>query len=192
MKKILLIQGHPDAESFNFALYEAYKKGANESGADIQEIIVRDLEFNPSLQFGYRKRTELEPDLLESIEKIRWAEHIVLFYPVWWGSVPALLKGFIDRVFLPGIVFEKIENSVWWKRLLTGRTGHIVSTLDQPVWYYWLNYGRPSYHAMKRMTFNFVGIKPVRTTTIGPIRLSKDSYRTDWIQKLEKLGFEQK
>jgi NAD(P)H dehydrogenase (quinone) len=178
MKKILLIQGHPDAESFNFALYEAYKKGAIASRAELKEIIVRDLQFNPNLQFGYRKRTELE--------------HIVLFYPVWWGSVPALLKGFIDRVFLPGIVFEKIENSVWWKKLLTGRTGHIVSTLDQPAWYYWLINGRPSYHAMKQMTFKFVGIKPVRTTTIGPIRLSKDAYRTDWLRKLEKLGFEQK
>ncbi len=192
MKKILLIQGHPDNESFNFALYEAYKKGAIASGADIQEIIVRDLNFNPNLQFGYRKRTELEPDLLDSIEKIKWAEHLVLFYPVWWGSIPALFKGFIDRVFLPGIVFEKIENSVWWKKLLTGRTGHIISTLDQPAWYYWLNYGRPSYHAMKRMTLNFVGIKPVRTTTIGPIRLSKESYRANWLKKIEKLGFEQK
>ncbi|WP_435352746.1 NAD(P)H-dependent oxidoreductase [Emticicia sp. SJ17W-69] len=192
MKKILLIQGHPDDESFNFALYEAYKKGAIASGADIKEIIVRDLVFNPNLQYGYRKRTELEPDLLDSIEKIKWAEHLVLFYPVWWGSIPAIFKGFIDRVFLPGIVFQKRENSVWWDKLLTGRTGHIISTLDQPAWYYWLNYGRPSYHAMKRMTLNFVGIKPVRTTTIGPIRLSKESFRANWLKKIEKLGFEQK
>ncbi|WP_394994867.1 NAD(P)H-dependent oxidoreductase [Emticicia sp.] len=192
MKKTLLIQGHPDSESFNFALYEAYKKGAIASGTDIKEIIVRDLVFNPNLQFGYRKRIELELDLLDSIEKIKWAEHLVLFYPVWWGSVPALFKGFIDRIFLPGIVFEKRENSVWWDKLLTGKTGHIISTLDQPAWYYWLNYGRPSYHAMKRMTLNFVGIKPVRTTTIGPIRLSKELYRTDWLKKVEKLGFEQK
>ena len=192
MKKTLLIQGHPDAEIFNFALFEAYKKGAIASGAEIKEIIIKNLNFSPNLQFGYRKRTELEPDLLESLEKVKWAEHLVFVYPVWWGSVPAILKGFIDRVFLPGIVFEKIENSVWWKRLLTGKTGHIISTLDQPAWYYWLNYGRPSYHAMKRMTLNFVGIKPVRTTTIGPIRLSKDKYRTDWLKKVEKLGFEQK
>ncbi len=75
MKKVLIIQGHPDAESFNFALHEAYKKGAITSGAEVKEIIVRELQFNPNLQFGYRKRTELEPDLLESIEKIKWAEH---------------------------------------------------------------------------------------------------------------------
>ncbi|MEJ7676773.1 MAG: NAD(P)H-dependent oxidoreductase [Segetibacter sp.] len=104
-KKILIISGHPDKESFNFGLSEAYKKGAISSGVDIKEIVVRDLEFNPNLQFGYRKRTELEPDLIDAKEKIKWAEHLVWIYPVWWGSIPAILKGFIDRVFLPGFAF---------------------------------------------------------------------------------------
>lgn len=192
MKKILLINGHPDSESFNFGLYEAYKKGAIKSNAEIKEIIIRDLEFNPNLQFGYRKRTELEPDLLESIEKIKWADHIVIFHPVWWGSYPALLKGFIDRTFLPGIVFKYRENSVWWDKLLTGKTGHIVSTLDQPAWYYWLVYGRPSYNSLKKSTLEFCGVKPVKTTEIGPIRNSKSEFREKWISKLEQLGFEQK
>lgn len=106
-KKILLINGHPDTESFNFSIAAAYKKGAIANGYEVREIIVRNLDFNPNLQFGYRKRTELEIDLLEAQEKIRWAEHLVWIYPVWWGSVPALLKGFIDRVFLPGFAFEK-------------------------------------------------------------------------------------
>lgn len=192
MKKVLLIQGHPDNESFNFALFDAYKKGLTQSGADIQEIIINDLDFDLNLHFGYRKRIELEPDLVESIEKIKWADHLVFFYPVWWGSVPALLKGFLDRVFLPGFVFKKRENSLWWDKLLVGKTGHIISTLDQPAWFYWLNYGRPTYHAMKRMTLEFCGIKPVRTTTIGPLRLSKDNYRENWLKKVEKLGLNQK
>ena len=192
MKKVLLIQGHPDSESFNFALFDAYKKGLSQSGASIKEIIINELSFDPNLHFGYRKRTELEPDLVESIEKIKWADHLVFFYPVWWGSVPALLKGFLDRVFLPGFVFKKRENSLWWDKLLTGKTGHIISTLDQPAWFYWLRYGRPTYHAMKQMTLEFCGIKPVRTTTIGPLRLSKESYRENWLKKVEKLGLNQK
>ncbi|MFD2523671.1 NAD(P)H-dependent oxidoreductase [Emticicia soli] len=192
MKKVLLIQGHPDSESFNFALFDAYKKGLEASGAVIQEIIINQLTFDPNLHFGYRKRTELEPDLVESIEKIKWADHLVFFYPVWWGSVPALLKGFIDRVFLPGFVFSKRENSLWWDKLLVGKTGHIISTLDQPAWYYWLRYGRPTYHAMKQMTLEFCGVHPVRTTTIGPLRLSKETYRENWLKKVEKLGFNQK
>ncbi len=192
MKKILIINGHPDQESFNFGLAQAYKKGALASGAEVKEIIIRDLAFNPNLQFGYRKRTELEPDLLEAQAKIKWAEHLVMIYPVWWGSIPAIFKGFIDRVFLPGFAFQKKENSVWWDKLLQGRSARIISTLDQPAWYYWLVYRKPSTNAMKKLTLEFSGIRPVHVTTIGPIRLSKEAYRTDWLQRVEKLGEQNK
>ncbi|HMQ04631.1 MAG TPA: NAD(P)H-dependent oxidoreductase [Pyrinomonadaceae bacterium] len=188
MKKILIINGHPDKESYCHALAEAYKKGALASGAEVKEIVLADLQFDPILHFGYRKRTELEPDLIEAWEKIKWAEHLVWVYPVWWGSVPALLKGFIDRVFLPGFGFKKRENSLLWDPLLKGRSARIISTLDQPVWFYWLVNRRPSHWAMKRLTLNFCGIKPVRTTTIGPIRLSTDAFRTRWLEKIERLG----
>ena len=77
MKKVLIIQGHPDRESYCRALSMAYKVGALNAGAEVQEIIVSDLKFNPNLEFGYRKRTELEPDLLAAQEKIKWAENLV-------------------------------------------------------------------------------------------------------------------
>lgn len=187
-KKILIINGHPDEESFNFGLAKAYKEGAITSGADIKEIIIRDLNFNPNLQYGYRKRTDLEPDLSGAWEKIKWAEHIVWIYPVWWGSVPAIMKGFIDRVFLPGFAFQKRENSVWWDKLLKNKSARIISTLDQPAWYYWLINRQPSNHAMKKLTLGFCGIRPVKVTNIGPLRLSKDAWRKKWLEKIEQLG----
>lgn len=186
--KILLIQGHPDIESYNYALAASYKKGAIASGAEVKEINIGELTFNPNLEFGYRKRTELEPDLLAAQESIKWADHIVWVYPVWWGSVPALMKGFLDRVLLPGFAFEKREGSVWWDKLLKEKTSRIICTMDQPTWYYrWIN-GRPSHIAMKKLTMNFIGIKKVRITSIGPIRLSKDSFREKWLKNVEKLG----
>ncbi|SFT95050.1 Putative NADPH-quinone reductase (modulator of drug activity B) [Algoriphagus locisalis] len=188
MQKILIINGHPDAESFNFALSEAYKKGAAKAGAEIKQINIRELDFNPNLQFGYRKRTELEPDLLEAQEKLKWAEHLVWIYPVWWGSVPAMMKGFLDRVMLPGFAFQKRENSLWWDKSLTGKTARIICTLDQPEWYYRLVYRSPSHHAMKRVTLNYIGVKKVRITAIGPIRLSKKEFREKWLKKVQKLG----
>jgi NAD(P)H dehydrogenase (quinone) len=188
MKKILIIQGHPDVESYNTALAEAYKKGVIAAGAEVQEIIIRDLDFNPNLQFGYRKRTELEPDLLAAWEKIKWAEHLVWVYPVWWGSLPAMMKGFIDRLFLPGFAFKKREGSVWWDKYLTGKSARIISTLDQPAWFYWLVNGRPTYFAMKKLTLNFVGITPVKATTIAPLRLSTDKFRAKGLMKIEILG----
>ena len=191
-KKILIINGHPDKESFNSALVEAYKKGALSANADVKEIHVRDLKFNPNLQFGYRRRKDLEPDLLKAQEQILWVDHLVWVYPVWWGSLPAILKGFIDRVFLPGFAFRKRENSVWWDKLLKNKTDRIISTMDQPNWYYWLVYGQPSHNAMKKLTLEFSGIAPVKITSIGPIRLSKESYRKNWLEKIEKLGQSQK
>ena len=186
--KILIINGHPDKESFNYGLSEAYKKGAEKSGAEIKEIRIRELDFDPNLAFGYRKRTELEPDLIDAQEKLKWADHIVWVYPVWWGSVPAIMKGFLDRVFLPGFAFKKREGSVWWDKYLTGKSARLICTMDQPSWYYRLFNNSPSHSAMKKLTMNFVGVKSVKITSIGPLRLSKAGFREKWLRKVEKLG----
>jgi putative NADPH-quinone reductase len=191
-KKILIIQGHPDHESFNHALHNAYKTGAVRSGAEVREIFTGDLDFKLNLSFGYRKRTELEPCLLEAQQSIKWAEHIVLIYPVWWGSVPAVMKGFLDRVLLPGFAFEKRENSLFWNRQLGGKSARIISTMDQPVWFYRLVNGAPSDKAMKRLTLEFCGIRPTAITSIGPIRLSTDKFRSGWLRAVERLGERQK
>jgi NAD(P)H dehydrogenase (quinone) len=188
MKKIALINGHPNNESFNFVLAEAYKKGAINSGAEIREIIIRNLDFNPNLQFGYQKRIDLEPDLIKAWETIQWADHLVWVHPVWWGGLPAVTKGFIDRLFLPGLAFKYRENSVWWDKLLTGKTAHIITTLDQPSWYYRIFYGRPSINQLKRSTLEFCGIKPVKVTYIGIIKNSKEEQRKKWIEKVYSLG----
>ena len=190
MKKILIINGHPNKESFNFGIANAYKTGAEKSGATVKEIIITDLQFNPSLQFGYQKRTELEPDLLESWEKIKWADHLVWIHPVWWGGLPAIAKGFIDRLFLPGMAFQYKENSVWWDKLLKGKTAHIITTLDQPSWYYRFVYGQPSVNQLKKTTLEFCGVKPVKVTYIGVIKTANESLREKWLNKIEKLAKE--
>lgn len=188
MKKILIINGHPNTDSFNTALADAYKKGASQQSATIQEINISDLNFNPNLEFGYKKRIELEPDLIEAWNKIKWADHLVWVHPVWWGGLPAKLKGFIDRVFLPGQAFAYRENSVWWDKLLTGKTAHIITTLDQPGWYYALMFGKPSVNQLKKSTLQFCGIKPVKVTYVGIIRNASDSQRAKWLHQIESFG----
>ncbi|SDJ16604.1 NAD(P)H-dependent oxidoreductase [Chryseobacterium jejuense] len=188
MKKIAIINGHPNKESFNFGMAEAYKNGAIEAGAEIKEITIADLNFNPNLQFGYQKRMELEPDLLNAWEVILWADHLVWVHPVWWGGLPALMKGFIDRLFLPGFAYKYRENSLWWDKLLEGKTAHIITTIDQPGWYYRLMYGRPSVNQLKKSTLEFCGIKPVKVTYLGIIRTSNEEQRKKWLKKVKSLG----
>ena len=188
MKNVLIINGHPDKESYNYAISSAYLKGATESKATVKSIHLIDLKFNLNLQYGYRKRTDLEPDLVEAQEMLLWANHIVWIYPVWWGSVPALMKGFLDRILLPGFAFKKREGSVWWDKFFTGKTSRIICTLDQPPWYYRIINRCPSHNAMKKLTLNFIGVKSVKITTIGPLRLSSEDFRKKWLSKIEKMG----
>ncbi|PTT37128.1 NADPH:quinone reductase [Chryseobacterium sp. HMWF028] len=192
MKKIAIINGHPNKDSFNFGVAKAYRLGAMETGAEVREIILRDLNFNPNLQFGYQKRMELEPDLMKAWEIIQWADHLVWVHPVWWGGFPALMKGFIDRLFLPGMAYKYRENSVWWDKLLKGKTAHIITTLDQPGWYYHLFFGRPSVNQLRKSILEYCGVKPVKVTYIGIIRNSKDEQRAQWLRKVKELGKKQK
>ncbi|MEN2490254.1 NAD(P)H-dependent oxidoreductase [Flavobacterium sp. B11] len=192
MKKILIINGHPNSESFNFGIAESYKNGAIDSGAQVETITIANLNFNPNLKFGYQKRTDLEPDLLESWEKIKRADHLVWIHPVWWGGLPAITKGFIDRLFLPGMAFQYREDSVWWDKLLKGKTAHIITTLDQPGWYYRLFFGRPSVNQLKKSTLEFCGVKPVGVSYIGIIKGSKEEQRKKWLEKVYNLGLKNK
>lgn len=180
--------GHPASDSFCGALAESYRKGAEAAGAETRMIAVGELDFDPVLHKGYREIQELEPDLIMSQESIKWAEHLVFVYPTWWGSFPALFKGFIDRVFLPGFGFKYRENSSLWDKLLTGRSARLIVTMDAPRWYYSLIYRNAGHNAMKHATLEFCGIKPVRITTFGSIRWQNDQQKNKLIEKVELLG----
>jgi putative NADPH-quinone reductase len=99
---------------------------------------------------------------------------------------------FIDRLFLPGFAFQYRENSVWWDKLLKGKTAHIITTLDQPSWYYWFAYGRPSINQLKKSTLEFCGVKPVKLIYFGAIKTADIALRKKWLDKVEELGRKQK
>jgi NAD(P)H dehydrogenase (quinone) len=146
MKKILILNGHPDKESFCHELALAYKRGADQSKADCSLINLIDLKFDPILHYGYRKRTDLEPDLINIQHEILKSDHLVFVYPTWWGNYPALLKGFIDRVFLPKFAFKYRDNSLLWDKLLKGKSARLIVTMDTPKWYYSLIYKKPGHN----------------------------------------------
>ena len=188
MKKILIINGHPDKESFCFALAESYKKGADAAGVNCKLIHLADVTFNPILHFGYRKITELEPDLTKIQQEILDANHLVFVYPTWWGTYPALLKGFIDRVFLPGFAFKYHEKGPFWDKLLKGKTARLIVTMDTPKWYNFLVYKNAGHNSMKKAVLEFCGIKPVRISAFTPIKSSTNIRRKQWLEEVEGLG----
>ncbi len=185
---MLVILGHANTDSLCGALAAAYARGAATRGAEVRELHLGSLSFDPILRRGYAAEQPLEPDLLDAQEAIRRTDHLVFIHPNWWGGMPALLKGFIDRVFIPGFAFRYRSGSPLWDRLLAGRTAEIIVTMDSPGWYYRWIVGRPGIRQLKKAILDFCGIRVTRITRFGPVRGSDDARRRQWLEKAEMLG----
>ena len=187
-KRILVILGHPNSDSFCGALANSYIEGAKAAGNEVQLISLGNLPFDPVLHNGYTRIQDLEPGLVAAQAAITWAQHIVFVYPIWWGAMPALLKGFIDRTFLPGFAFKYREGSPLWDRLLSGRSAHLIVTMDTPPWYFRWVYRMPGHNQMKRTILEFSGIKPVTVSSFGPIKDSSQQKREKWLAQANAYG----
>lgn len=187
-KRILVILGHPSKDSFCCALADTYAGTARSSGHEVRELRLGQLDFDPVLHEGYRQVQPLEADLLSAQQAIAWAEHLVFAYPIWWGGAPALLKGFIDRIFLPGYAFQYRPGKAFPAQLLSGRTAQLLVTMDTPPWYYRWIYRMPGIHQLRKTTLEFCGIKPVKVASFGPVIHSTQQQRERWLAQVRKLA----
>jgi NAD(P)H dehydrogenase (quinone) len=188
-KKILVVLGHPDARSLCGALVKDYVAGARAGGAVVKQLTLSRMKFDPILHQGYKVVQSLEPDLLRAQKLIMWADHLVFAYPMWWGSMPALLKGFFDRAFHPGFAFKfATKDAYLWDKLLTGRSARVMITCDGPPLAIRLLYSNPAVQAIKGMTLEFCGIAPVRVSLYGGVKHATAARMHLWHRKAEEDG----
>jgi putative NADPH-quinone reductase len=188
MSKVMIVVGHPQRTTFCEAIGRAYAKGAASAHHDVSVFNLADMKFDPILREGYRKVQPLEEDLQRACDALAACDHLVIIFPLWCGDMPALLKGFIERVLQPDLVArENTENAMNW-RIFSNKTARIIMTMGMPVSIYrWWYRG----HALKLLTRNilhFIGIKPVRHTLFGMIATSKPETREHWLREIEALG----
>ena len=185
-KRILVILGHPSSNSFCAAIAERYTQSALRAGHEVRQLSLGKIDFDPILREGYQQIQPLEADLRQAQADILWAEHLTLVYPIWWGGIPALLKGFFDRVFLPGFAFKYREGKAFPDKLLHGRSAHLLVTMDTPPWYYRWIYKMPGHNQMKITILEWCGIKPIKISSFGPLRGSSPEQREKWRQTVIK------
>lgn len=186
-KKVLVISAHAPTGSYGAALAQTYVGQARQHGHEVKFINLNQLQFDPVLRDGYRGAQPLEPDLQSAQADIQWAEHVAFIYPIWWASVPAVLKGFLDRVLLPGFAFKYRPGKSFPEKLLQGRSAHIVATMDTPPWYFKWIYWAPGLRQMRKNTLEFCGLHPVRTLAVGPVLGSNAGQRETWLEKTRRL-----
>jgi len=187
--RVVIVQGHPDGAHphFGHALADAYAKGAAEAGHHVERIDVSKVDF-PIL----RQRADWEnpppPAIRDVQEIIRRADHIVIFYPIWLGSMPALLKGFLEQVMRPGFAIGQNSDPSRWSRHLAGRSARVVVTMGMPALLYRWFFRAHSLRSLERNILKFAGIRPVHDTLIGMTERSEPRRLGRWLQRMEDLG----
>ena len=187
---ILLIQGHPDAGAHHFghALADAYAAGAEAAGHAVERIEVAALDFPLLRSQDDWLHGALPPALAPAQDAIRRARHLVLFFPLWLGDMPALLKGFLEQVARPGFAFRTDAPNPFAAKNLGGRSARLVVTMGMPslVYRYWFR--AHSVKSLERNILGFVGIAPVHETLVGGVDTLDGTARSRWLAQLERLG----
>lgn len=191
-RRILVLVGHPDPEPARFgrALAAAYADGARGAGHDVHVIDISTLDF-PLLRTAEQFRGQPVPEgLKNAAEAIRRAEHIVFVFPLWLGTMPALLKAFLEQVMRPGLAFTypELGGSGITKSLLRGRSARMVVTMGMPALLYRFWYFGHGVAGMRRSILNFVGISPVHQTLLGMMESASAATREKWLAKMQALG----
>jgi putative NADPH-quinone reductase len=189
-KRILLVQGHPESgpTHFNHALADAYAQGAHDGGHAVELVSVASLDF-PLLRSKADWDHGAVPPTLEPVQRaIARAEHVVLFFPLWLGGMPALLKGFLEQVARPGFALAKPDANGRQVKLLGGRSARVVVTMGMPALVYRWYFRAHSVKALERNILGFVGFAPIHETLIGSVESLDDAARRKWLAKLSALG----
>ena len=189
-RRIVVIQGHPDATRphFGHALAAAYADAAVAAGHALRSVHVAQLDF-PLLRSQADWDERALPEVLQQAQAdIQWADHLVLLYPLWLGGMPALLKGFLEQVARPGFAISKADAGALPKKLLAGRSARIVVTMGMPALLYRWYFAAHSLKALKRNILGFAGVAPIRDTLIGGVEGLGDERRAAWLRTLSRLG----
>lgn len=190
-KRIAIIQGHPDPSGTRLchALADSYAEGAGLAGAELHRVEVGRLEF-PLLrtQADFEKGKDGIPGTLVSAQQaISSANHLVIVFPLWLGSMPGLLRGFLEQVMRPGVAMDYSEEA-FPKSLFTGKSARIVVTMGMPVFFYRWYFGAYGLKSLEKSILGFSGVKPIRETLFGLVESAPQAKRVKWIDQMRLEG----
>ena len=190
MAKIIIIVGHPQRDSYCEALGKAYLRGAEEGGHEAQLFALGRMNFDAILREGYRRPQPLEADLAAARDVFLACDHVVFAFPLWCGDMPAIMKGFIERLVQPDLlaIHEAGPRADW--KVFRGKSARVIMTMGMPGWFYRLYYGAHALKLLRRNILHFMGIKPVRSTIYGMVASVSEDTRKAWLREVEALGHE--
>ena len=186
-KKIVVLCGHPDTETFTGNVLDHYQAAAEEAGHEVSRFNLGQMQFDPILHQGYKAVQELEPDLVTLQNAITECDHLVIGYPNWWCTMPAILKGLFDRFWLPGFAFNFNKQTKKIDQHLKGKTARVfVMSGSHSPFKTWWKFGDYT-NEIQYGILEFAGID-TQVTSFGPCEGASETCSLKWIKKVESLG----
>jgi len=186
VSRIAVIVGQSRQGTFCEALAEAYATGARSAGHHVEVLHTARMTFDPILREAYVREQPLEPDLVEAHRAIMAADHLVIVFPLWLGAMPAILKGFLERILQPGLI--EPHRAGKFVQLLKGKSARVIMTMGMPGLVYRWWYGAHALQALKRNVLEFMGVAPVRSTLYGMVEAVGAEKRRQWLDEMEVMG----
>lgn len=186
ISRVVIIVGHARRSSYCEALGQAYKRGAEAAGANVALFVTSHMTFDPILHQGFETVQALEPDLQAAHEAMLAADHIVIVFPLWLGTMPAILKAFFERVLQPDLVEPSKQGK--FVQILKGKTARVIVSMGMPAFVYRWWFGAHAVKMLKHNILGFMGVKPVATTVFGSIESIGQEGRARHLAEVEAMG----
>ncbi len=183
----LVILAHPYSKSYCHALYQRVVQQLEGAGHTVDRLHLDAEGFDPVMRgadlAGYARGQSADPAVAHYQARIDAAQQLVFIFPIWWEVMPALLKGFIDKVFTNGWAYKPSKHGV------EGRLTHIeravvVTTMNTPKWAYRWLYGDAVQRALVRGTLCKCGVRKVQWVALSPVSHATDAKRQAWLQQV--------
>jgi putative NADPH-quinone reductase len=188
-RRVVIIQGHPDPAGNRFchALADAYAEGAVFGGHEVARVEPAKIDF-PLLRTQKDFETGAIPEMLAPArDAIIAAQHLFIVFPLWHGTMPALLKGLIEQVMRPGVALGYRKEG-FPRALLTGRSARLVVTMGMPALVYRWYFRAHGVRGLERSVLRFAGVKPVRETLLGMVQAADEARRRRWLDRIKDQG----
>lgn len=186
-RRILVIDGHPDPDRARLvhALADRYAEGARSWEHEVRRIDLATADVPMLRSREEWAKGKPSPAIADAQASIAWADHIVFFYPLWLGDMPALLKAFLEQVMRPGFAVD--DQGTFGGGLLRGKSATVIVTMGMPAAFYALWFRSHSVKSLERNILRFAGIRPVHHVLLGGVEQGAGKCER-WLDDMFVLG----
>jgi len=184
-----IIFNHPYEGSFCNAVLDAVTTGLTKAQHEVDLIHLDKDGFNPVMTAAdlkaFKDRSPVDPQVIEYKQRLDKADHLIFIFPIWWELMPALTKGFIDKVIFPGVAYDYTQRGFMKPLFKSVKSVTVITTMNTHSFFYRLVFGNAIKRAMITGTFWKMGYKNRKWINLCMVKMVSDKKRKKWLTKLE-------